>query len=168
MNKSTGSKPEHRRETPGKWVAHKGAILQRSGLGRTGMPSAFRVRAVCTFRSAIAGCARPPSVLASFWRTAACFLIVSVHRRLRGLLSQRSSVPQGNGGALYCPRASRISSIGTQDASATFSFHSSVRRFQRIVLRGHASWASTGLPISLNEDVLQAEFDAVDPQMDGT
>ena len=32
---------------------------------------------ISTSRSSIAGCARPPSVLASFWRTAACFLIVS-------------------------------------------------------------------------------------------
>ena len=44
MDKSTGSKAEHRRELPPGWVAHKQAVLQPSGPGRAfkGLDSAKR------------------------------------------------------------------------------------------------------------------------------
>ena len=54
------------RRPPGVLVWNRGRVCRQ--------PSSLRGS---TSRSSIAGCVRPPSVLASFWRTAACFLIAS-------------------------------------------------------------------------------------------
>ena len=70
------------------------------------------------------------------------------HRRLGRLLSPRSLRTSGRRQRLCsAPRASRISSTGTRDASETFRFQCPVSRFQRIT---RSCFLGTGLPNSLS------------------
>ena len=87
------------------------------------------------------------------------------HRRLSGLHSQRSSVPQGNGGVFVLPEG--FPDIFHRDAGRLSDLFlplvgQAVSKNDEVMLFGDGS---PHLPV---EDVLQAEFDTVDPQKDGT